>query len=105
MRVRFKRLVIESVAEKSFLQTNKERARKQKTAAPRRHFRARTSDANRSAIKIEGCASDDDSAKRYQNSAALHYFLRRATISHFSFQISNSSKAFIPNQWTEPPMG
>ena len=26
-----------------------------------------------------GYARDDDGAKRYQNSAALHYFLRRAT--------------------------
>lgn len=38
VRVRSKRLVIESVAEKSFLQTDKERARKQKTAATKRHF-------------------------------------------------------------------
>ena len=26
-----------------------------------------------------GYARDDDGAKRYQNSAALHYFLRRTT--------------------------
>ena len=36
-----------------------------------------TSGDERSAIKIEGYARNDDSAKRYQNSAALHYYLRR----------------------------
>ena len=30
-------------------------------------------------------------AKRYQNSAALLIFMRRTTISHFSFLISNFS--------------
>ena len=30
-------------------------------------------------------------AKRYQNSAALAYFMRRTTISHFAFLISNFS--------------
>ena len=38
-----------------------------------------------------GCARDDDGAKRYQNSAALLIFMRRTTISHFSFLISNFS--------------
>ena len=33
-------------------------------------------------------------AKRYQNSAALLIFMRRTTISHFSFLISHSSEAF-----------
>ena len=28
--------------------------------------------------------------------------MRRTTISHFSFLISHSRKAFIHNQWTEP---
>ena len=28
-------------------------------------------------------ARDDNGAKRYQNSAALHYFSRRTTISNF----------------------
>ena len=51
-------------------------------------------DTDRSARKILGCASDDDGAKRYQNSAALPYFLRRTTISHFSFLISHSNEAF-----------
>ena len=36
-----------------------------------------TSGDERSAIKIEGYARNDDSAKHYQNSAALHYYLRR----------------------------
>ena len=35
-------------------------------------------------------------AKRCQNSAALLIFMRRTTI-------PNSHKAFIHNQWTEPP--
>ena len=49
-------------------------------------------------------------AKRYQNSAALLIFMRRTTIPHSSFLIPHSSfliphsrKAFIHNQWTEPP--
>ncbi len=46
-------------------------------------------------------------AKRYQNSAALHYFLRRTTISHFAFRISNFS--FKRDSQTEskdePPEG
>ena len=33
----------------------------------------------RSAIKIEGYARNDDGAKRYQNSAALLIFMRRTT--------------------------
>ena len=48
-------------------------------------------DTDRSARKTLGYASDDDSAKHYQNSAALHYFMRRTTISHFAFLISNFS--------------
>ena len=39
-----------------------------------------------------GCARDDDGAKRYQNSAALHYYLRRTTIPHFSFRIQAEPK-------------
>ncbi len=42
-------------------------------------------------------------AKRYQNSAALLIFMRRTTIPNSSFLIPNSRKAFIHNQWTEPP--
>ena len=37
-------------------------------------------------------------AKRYQNSAALLIFMRRTTISHFSFLISHSIEAFKRNQ-------
>ena len=48
-----------------------------------------TSGDERSAIKIEGYARDDDGAKRYQNSAALPYFY--APHHHFAFLISNSS--------------
>ena len=33
-----------------------------------------TSGNDRSAREIDGCARDDDDAKRYQNSAALPYF-------------------------------
>ena len=42
-------------------------------------------------------------AKRYQNSAALLIFMRRTTIPNSSFLIPHSRKAFIHNQWTEPP--
>ena len=42
-------------------------------------------------------------AKRCQNSAALLIFMRRTTIPNFSFLIPHSCKAFIHNQWTEPP--
>ena len=38
-----------------------------------------TCDDERSAITIEGYARNDDSAKRYQNSAALLIFMRRTT--------------------------
>ena len=44
-------------------------------------------------------------AKRYQNSAALLIFMRRTTIPHSSFLIPHSRKAFIHNQWMEPPKG
>ena len=36
----------------------------------------------RSAIKIEGYARNDDGAKRYQTSAALLIFMRRTTTPH-----------------------
>ena len=42
-------------------------------------------------------------AKCCQNSAALLIFMRRTTIPNSSFLIPNSHKAFIHNQWTEPP--
>ena len=42
-------------------------------------------------------------AKRYQNSAALLIFMRRTTIPNSSFLIPHSRKAFIHNQWAEPP--
>ena len=42
-------------------------------------------------------------AKRCQNSAALLIFMRRTTIPNFSFLIPHSCKAFIHNQWMEPP--
>ena len=48
-----------------------------------------TSGDERSAIKIEGYARDDDGAKRYQNSAAPPYFY--APHHHFAFLISNFS--------------
>ena len=34
---------------------------------------------DRSAREIDGCARDDDDAKRYQKSAALPNFMRRTT--------------------------
>ena len=43
-------------------------------------------------------------ASPYLYSAALYYFMRRTTISHFSFLISHSSEAFIHNQGAERPM-
>ena len=46
-----------------------------------------TSGDERSAIKIEGYARNDDGAKRYQNAAALHHFLRRTTISEIRFGV------------------
>ena len=44
-------------------------------------------------------------AKRYQNSAALLIFMRRTTISHFSFLISHSIEAFIRNHGAARPTG
>ena len=64
-----------------------------------------TSGDERSAIKIEGYARNDDDAKRYQNSAALLIFMRRTTISHFSFLISHSNEAFKRNQGAVRPQG
>ena len=64
-------------------------------------------DTDRSARKTLGYASDDDSAKHYQNSAALHYFMRRTTISHFAFliqaKLSNGIKGqYAPGANREP---
>ena len=35
----------------------------------------------------------------------FHVFMRRTTISHFSFLISHSSEAFTNNQMAARPMG
>ena len=35
----------------------------------------------------------------------FYVFMRRTTIPNSSFLISHSRKAFIHNQWTEPPKG
>ena len=43
-------------------------------------------------------------AKRYQNSAALLMFMRRPTISHFSFLISHSIEPFKRNQGASRPL-
>ena len=43
-------------------------------------------------------ARDDDSAKRYQNSAALLIFMRRFTISHFAFRIQAKLSNVIKGQ-------
>ena len=46
-------------------------------------------------------------AKRYQNSAALLIFMRRTTISHFAFLISNFSfeQRFHPQSMGGTPKG
>ena len=41
----------------------------------------------------------------FQYFAALLIFMRRTTISHFSFLISHSNEAFKPNQGTARPTG
>ena len=64
-----------------------------------------TSGNERSAIEISRLRPSDDGAKRYQDSAALLIFMRRTAIPHSSFLIPNSRKAFIHNQWVEPPHG
>ncbi len=43
--------------------------------------------------------------RHYLYSAALLLFMRRTTIPNSSFLIPHSRKAFIHNQWTEPPKG
>ena len=43
-------------------------------------------------------------AKRYQNSATLLMFMRRPTISHFSFLISHSIEPFKRNQGASRPL-
>ena len=43
--------------------------------------------------------------RHYLYSAALLLFMRRTTIPNSSFLIPHSRKAFIQNQWTEPPKG
>ena len=43
--------------------------------------------------------------RHYFYSAALLIFMRRTTIPNSSFLIPHSRKAFIHNQWTEPPTG
>ena len=56
-------------------------------------------------LKRETCAPRHFWASPYLYSAALLIFMRRTTIPHSSFLIPHSSKAFIHNQWTEPPKG
>ena len=41
--------------------------------------------------------------RQYLYFAALLIFMRRTTIPNSSFLIPHSRKAFIHNQWTEPP--
>ena len=59
-----------------------------------------TSGDERSAIKIEGYARNDDGAKRYQNAAALHHFCAAPPflISHFSFLIQAKLSHAIKGQ-------
>jgi len=62
-----------------------------------------TAGDERSAIKIEGYARDDDGAKRYQNSAALPYFY--APHHHFAFLIQARLSPTIKGQhvpWANP---
>ena len=58
----------------------------------------------RSAIKIEGYAPLTMRAKRYQNSAALHYFMRRTTTPHSSL-LTREREAFVRNHGTARPTG
>ena len=57
--------------------------RKQKYEAPRRRFPAGAY-VTLTAVQERslGCARDDDGAKRYQNSAALLFFMRRTSTPH-----------------------
>ena len=56
-----------------------------------------TSGDERSAIKIEGYARNDDGAKRYQNAAALHHFCAAPPflISNFAFLIRAKLSSII----------
>ena len=60
-----------------------------------------TSGDERSAIKIEGYARNDDAREALSKFRGASIFLRAA----LPFLIPNSRKAFIHNQWTEPPKG
>ena len=64
-----------------------------------------TSGDERFAIEISGLRPSDDDAKRYQKSAALLIFMRRTTISHFSFLISHSNTAFNRTHRASRPTG
>ena len=55
--------------------------------------------------KRETCSARSFRAPPYLYSAALLLFMRRTTIPNSSFLIPHSRKAFIHNQWTEPPKG
>ena len=61
----------------------------------------RTSGDEHSAIKIEGYARNDDARDALSKLRGASIFLRAA----LPFLIPNSRKAFIHNQWTEPPKG
>ena len=52
-----------------------------------------TSGDERSAIKIEGYARNDDDAKRYKNGAALLIFMRRTTTPHSSLEQARGFQA------------
>ena len=60
-----------------------------------------TSGDERSAIKIEGYARNDDAREALSKLRGASDFY--APHHHSSFLIPHSRKAFIHNQWTEPP--
>ena len=54
---------------------------------------------------MTGDLNTDFGHRHYLYSTALLIFMRRTTIPNSSFLIPHSRKAFIHNQWTEPPKG
>ena len=59
----------------------------------------------RSAIKIEGYAPLTTARSAIKPPRRFHHFMRRTTISHFSFLISHSIEAFKRNQGASRPRG
>ncbi len=64
-----------------------------------------TSDDERSAIKTLGYAPLTTARSAIKILRRFHIFMRRTTISHFSFLISHSSESFTHNQNGSTPHG